>query len=182
MRDAYYSGAPGVISSGTAWLIAGFVSLIVSPTAGILTLIFGGMLIFPVSVLLCKIIGVPGKHKKGNPLAPLALEGTFWMLISIPVAVGAAFYRIEWFFPAMLFVIGGRYLTFSSLYGIRLYWVFSLILVISGWLLLGTNAPGFSGAFTGAFIEFCFGVALFVRHKTEQPNKPLKNDAASGSS
>ena len=42
MRDAYYGGAPGVITSGTAWLIAGLVSFIISSKAGILTLIFGG--------------------------------------------------------------------------------------------------------------------------------------------
>ena len=171
MRDAYYGGAPGVITSGTAWLIAGLVSFIISPKAGILTLIFGGMLIFPVSVVFCKLIGVPGKHKKGNPLAPLAIEGTLWMLISIPVAVGAALYRIEWFFPAMLFVIAGRYLTFSTLYGRRLYWIFAVTLVISGWILLGTNAPAFSGAFTGAIMEYCFGVAIFVAYRREQPGR-----------
>lgn len=165
MQKAYYGGAPGVVTSGTAWLIAGLVAFMVSPKAGIITLIFGGMLIFPVSLILCKLIGVSGKHDKANPLAPLAMEGTFWMLLSIPIAVGAAFYKIEWFFPAMLFVIGGRYLTFSTLYGNRLYWVFAAALVISGWLLFTTNAPAFAGAFAGAAIEYCFGTALFVAYK-----------------
>lgn len=171
MREAYYCGAPGVISSGTSWLVAGVVSFMVSAKVGILTLIFGGMIIFPVSIVFCKLIGVSGKHKKGNPLAPLAIEGTFWMLLSIPIAVGAAFYRIEWFFPAMLFVIAGRYLTFSTLYGRRLYWIFAVTLVASGWVLLGTNASAFSGAFTGAIIEYCFGAAIFVVYKREQPDK-----------
>lgn len=171
MREAYYGGAPGVVTSGTAWFIASLVSFLVSSKAGILTLIFGGMLIFPVSIVFCKSIGVPGKHKKGNPLAALALEGTFWMLLSIPVAVGAAFFRIEWFFPAMLFVIAGRYLTFSTLYGRRIYWAFALTLVISGWLLLSTNAPVYLGAFAGGAIEYCFGIAIFVAYKREQTNK-----------
>lgn len=182
MREAYYCGAPGVISSGTAWFVAGLVAVIVSPTAGILTLLLGGMLIFPISIVFCRLIGASGKHKKENPLAALAIEGTFGMLISIPIAAGLAFYRIEWFFPAMLFVIGGRYLTFSTLYGRRLYWAFAVILVITGWLLLATNAPVFSGAFTGAFIEYFFGVMLFIFYKREQANKPSKSDAASGAS
>jgi len=93
------------------------------------------------------------------------------MLISIPIAVGAAFYKTEWFFPAMFFVIGARYLTFSTLYGRRIYWGFAVTLIISGWLLLGTNAPAFSGAFTGAIIEFCYGVAIFVGYRREQANE-----------
>lgn len=168
MREAYYGGGPGVISSGTVWLIAGFVAFLISPLAGILTLIFGGVLIFPVSVIFCKLIGVSGKHKKGNPLAPLAMEGTFWMLISIPIAVGVALYRVEWFFPAMIFVIAGRYLTFSTLYGRRVYWVFAFTLIICGWFLLATNAPAFLGAFSGAAIECSFGVAILVAHKRGQ--------------
>ncbi len=178
MREAYYSGAPGVFSSGSAWLVAGLVSFMVNPKAGMLTLIFGGMLIFPVSIIFGKLLGVSGKHRKGNPLAPLAIEGTIWMLLSIPIAVGAAFYRIEWFFPAMLFVIGGRYLTFSTLYGMRLYWAFAAALVISGFLLLYTNAPALSGAFTGAFIEYIFGVVLFFAHKSGHPEKDAVNGAS----
>lgn len=170
MRDAYYGGAPGVITSGTAWLIAGLVAFLLSPKAGILALIIGGMFIFPVSVVFCKLMGASGTLKKENPLAPLALEGTFWMLLSIPIAVGCAFYRIEWFFPAMLFVIGGRYLTFSTLYGVRIYWVFAVSLVAMGWALLATNTPTYLGAFSGAFIEYSFGVALFVTYKREQLN------------
>lgn len=160
MRVAYYGGGPGVIVSGSVWLIAGCVAYLISPNAGMLALIFGGMAIFPASVLLCKIIGASGKHQKVNPLAPLALEGTFWMLITIPVAVGAAFYKIEWFFPAMLFVIAGRYLTFSTLYGNRLYWALAAALFISGWGLLSTEAPAFSVALTGGLVECCFGAAL----------------------
>jgi hypothetical protein len=165
MREAYFRGGPGVVSSGTAWLAAGITSLFLSAEAGILTLIFGGMLIFPVSVVLCRMIGVSGKHAKNNPLAPLALEGTFWMLISIPVAVGVALYRIEWFFPAMLFIIAGRYLTFSTLYGMRIYWAFSIALIVSGWLLLSMNASASSGAFTGALVEYIFGTLIFLAHK-----------------
>lgn len=168
MRQAYYGGAPGVIASGTVWLVAGIATFIMSPDAGIPTLILGGMLIFPVSILLCKLIGASGKHQKENPLGHLALEGTFWMLISIPIAVGVSYYKLEWFFPAMLFVIGGRYLTFSTLYGRRVYWFLAVALVAAGWLLLSTNAPAFYGAFVGGSIEWAIGIGIFVLHKRDQ--------------
>jgi hypothetical protein len=168
MREGYYGGAPGIISSGTVWLVAAFVTLLVSPRAGILTLIFGGMLIFPASVLLCKALNCAGTHRKGNPLAPLAIAGTIWMVLSIPIAVGAALFRIEWFFPAMLLVIGSRYLTFPTLYGTRTYWLFGGVLVAAG---VGLGIPGasvFLGALTGALVEYAFGAAIFIAHKSKK--------------
>lgn len=122
------------------------------------------MFIFPVSVLLGKIIGCSGKHQKDNPLAPLSLEGTMWMLLSIPIAIGTAFYSPNWFFPAMLLIIGGRYLTFTTLYGLRLYWVLGVTLSVASFVLLALNAPAYVAALAGAFMECAFAVLLFVRH------------------
>ena len=165
MRDAYYSGATGAVTSATAWLTAALVTTIVSQTAGMWALIFGGMLIFPVSVLLCRVIGRSGKHSKDNPLGPLALEGTIWMLLSIPLAIAIAYYRVEWFFPAMLLVIAGRYLTFSTLYGLRIYWAFGATLAASAIVLVTVEAPAFAGAYTGALIEYAYGIVIFVMFK-----------------
>ncbi len=162
MRKAYFGGAAGAVTSATAWLFAAVVATFMNPTAGVIALVLGGMLIFPVSLLLCKVIGRSGRHSKNNPLAPLAIEGTVWMVLSILVAVGIAFYRIEWFFPAMLLIIGGRYLTFVTLYGIRIYWAFGATLAASAILLVIVEAPAISGAYTGAFIEYAYGIAIFA--------------------
>ena len=168
MREAYFGGAPGIIASGTAWFAAALVALLVSPRAGILTLIFGGMLIFPASVLLCKAIGCTGKHRKENPLAPLAIAGTIWMVLSIPIAVGAALFRIEWFFPAMLLVIGSRYLTFPTLYAIRAYWYFGGVLIAAGAGLGILGGSVFLGALTGALVEYAFGTGIFIAYKSQK--------------
>lgn len=171
MRSAYYGGAPGILSSGSAWLLAAIVAALVTPMSGVLTLVFAGMLIFPVSVLVCRLIGASGKHSKDNPLAPLAMEGTIWMLLSIPVAIAAAMYRLEWFFPAMLFVIGGRYLTFSTLYGKRVYWLFGATLVACGAGALALDVPVYLGALAGALVEYVFGVMVFATHRASQLNR-----------
>ena len=162
MRTAYFYGVPGIITSGSVWLIAGVVAYSIDSLTGILTLVFGGMFIFPISVVLCKVFGRSGKHEKDNPLAPLAIEGTFWMLLSIPVAAGAAFYKLEWFFPAMILVIAGRYLTFSTIYGMRLYWVFGAVLVLSALGLLILNAPVYLSAITGGVVELLFALLIFI--------------------
>ena len=162
MRAAYFNGGTGAVCSATAWLAAALAATFANSQAGVLTLIFGGMLIFPASVLLSKLLGRTGQHAKGNPLAPLAISGTIWMLLSIPIAIAVATYRIEWFFPAMLLVIGGRYLTFSTLYGLNTYWGFGAVLALSVIPLIAFNAPVASGAFTGALIEYLFGAFLFT--------------------
>ncbi|MDX2411089.1 MAG: hypothetical protein QNK34_03955 [Woeseiaceae bacterium] len=166
MREAYYGGATGAVTSATIWLIAALVTTFATPVAGILTLVFGGMLIFPASVLLSKVIGRSGKHSKDNPLAPLAIEGTIWMLLSIPLAVGCALYKVDWFFPAMLLVIAGRYLTFATLYGMRIYWVFGATLALSAVPMVILEAPTFTGAYVGALIEYVYGIAIFVLFKS----------------
>ena len=162
MRTAYYNGATGAVASATAWLAAALVATFVDAKSGILTLIFSGMVIFPFSILLSKMIGRSGKHAKDNPLAPLAISGTIWMLLSIPIAIAVSLHRIEWFFPAMLLVIGGRYLTFSTLYGLKLYWILGAALALSVAPLIALNASVATAAFTGAIIEYIFGLALFV--------------------
>ncbi|WP_339858726.1 DUF7010 family protein [Pseudohongiella acticola] len=178
MCEAYYGGAPGIVSSGSAWLLAAIVAALVSERAGVIALVMVGMLIFPVSVVLCRLLGRTGKHNRDNPLAPLAMEGTIWMLLSIPIAIAAAMYRIEWFFPAMLLVIAGRYLTFSTLYGMRIFWVFGATLVTSALGLIYLQASVFLGALTGALVEYIFGAVIFVTFQTSQPNQALNSQAA----
>ena len=170
MQQAYYRGAPGIITSATVWLIAAFTVLLMNSQSGIWALIFGGMLIFPISVLFCKVLGRTGGHKKDNPLGPLALEGTVWMLLGIAIAFALSIDKIEWFFPAMLLVIGGRYLTFSTLYGMKIYYLLGTSLVLAACALVFANASVFSGALAGALIEFAFGFIIFTTTKTKASN------------
>jgi hypothetical protein len=68
----------------------------------------------------------------------------------------------------MLLVIAGRYLTFATLYGMRAYWLFGATLAVSVIPLVIFEAPAFVGAYTGALIEFFFGLAIFAICKPRQ--------------
>ena len=174
MRAAYYSGAPGVLTSGLAWLTAAAVAMQMGAERAIWTLFVGGMLIHPVAVLLCKFLGRSGKHIAGNPMGSLAMATTLWMILSLPLAYAASLVRIEWFFPAMLLVIGGRYLTFGAIYGMRIYWFFGGALAAAGWLLArATAAPELSAA-AGAAIEvgFAFGIFVIARRESVAASLP----------
>ena len=167
MRFAYYGGAPGMLTSAAVWLTAGVVSLRVSPERGVWALLIGGMLIHPVSLLLVKAIGRSGKHSPGNPFGSLALATTFWLVLSCVLAYTVSLLHIEWFFPAMLLVIGGRYLTFSTIFGARIYWACGAALVLAGYALWRTNAAPAYGAFSGAALEAGFALAIFATSRRE---------------
>jgi hypothetical protein len=171
MRHAYYGGAAGLLASATVWLVASGVARLDSPERAVWALLLGGMLIHPAAVLLAKALGRPGSHTPGNPLAPLALEGTVFFLLAIPAAYALSRFRLAWFFPAMLLLIGGRYLTFSTLYGRRLFWVCGSLLAAAGMLLAVSRAPSWVVALVGALIEYLFAavVVLSMRRPGSAP-------------
>ncbi len=163
MRLGYRHGAPGVLVSGLVWGAAAAVAWSGNGSASVLVLILGGALIFPLSLLLTKVLGHAAAHTKGNPLGRLAMEGTFWMLAGIAVAYALHFLQIEWFFPAMLLAIGGRYLSFQSLYGLRIYWLLGALLCVAGFASVLLRAPLAVGATLGTAIELVFAGVLFLQ-------------------
>lgn len=167
MRSGYLGGAPGALVSGLTWAVAGCVATWVSPQRAVWALFAGGVFIHPVGVLLARLLGCPGKHAPGNPLGALAMATTFWMIMMLPLAYGISLLRIDLFFPAMLFVIGGRYLCFQTLFGNRVYWIFGAVLALAGYGLASLHAPVALGAFTGAAIEIAFAALLLVGTRRE---------------
>lgn len=169
MRFAYHGGAAGMLASALVWLCASIAAACSSPAHAIWTLLIGGMFIHPAGMLISKLLGRPGTHSKGNPLGLLAGASTFWLIFSLPLAYAASLRHIEWFFPAMLLVIGGRYLVFHTLYGLRIYWACGLALAASGLLLGFLAIPAAVSAATGAGIEAVFGCAVMVSNRHAVP-------------
>jgi hypothetical protein len=133
--------------------------------------------------VLCKLLGRAGTHEPGNPLGTLAIESTFWLLAGIAVAYGMHVLRLEWFFPAMLLVIGGRYLTFQSLYGLRIYWLLGATLCAAGVALALARLPASVSALSGAAIELVFAALVFAQANVAlRPNSSPKRSANDGPS
>ncbi len=168
MRYSYLSGATGVFVSGLVWLIAGAVAFFVSLQAGMIALFFGGMLIHPLGIMLDKMFGRSGNHKSGNPLGALALESTFLLFIGLFIAYAAAQLRPEWFFTIMLMTIGGRYLTFQTIYGLRIYWALGAVLALTGMLIMMFDFLTAYTAFVGGAIEVLFALIIFNLAKSSE--------------
>ncbi|MEZ4972881.1 MAG: hypothetical protein R2820_06200 [Cyclobacteriaceae bacterium] len=167
MRTNFANGSLGVLVSGLAWLVASCVAYSVGTTQAIWSLLIGGALIYPVSLLLTKAIGRSGGYSKGNILGGLAQEGTFFMLLAIPLAVVMSLQHHEWFFQGMLLIIGGRYLTFQTLYGRKYYWVLGALLAFTGFSLFFLKADAFASALSGSLIELGFGAYILRQWRNE---------------
>ena len=162
MREAYLGGAPGMFVSGCVWAVTGLVCLSRSPQTAVWALFMGGVLIHPLAGLLTRLLGRPGRHAAGNPLGMLAFATTIWMILMLALAYGISLWRIDLFFPAMLFIIGGRYLTFATIFGTKLFWVCGAVLALAGWQLAAMLAAPATAAFTGGAIEIVFGVVVLA--------------------
>lgn len=80
-----------------------------------------------------------------------------WLAAGI-VAVELSPLRSIW----VLFVIGGRYLTFATIYGTRLYWWCGAALAVAGCALGRAMTPPAPAAFAGAAIEAACAVIVFA--------------------
>lgn len=167
MCKGYANGSIGVMVSGLTWLTAAVIAYLVSPNTAIWALFIGGMFIFPVSMVICKLIGLSGTHTKGNPLGNLAMEGTLFMLMCLVLALGLSLQKPEWFFQAMLLIIGGRYLTFATIYGKKIFWILGAVLGGSAFLLFMVKATAFLSILTGAVVELSFGFFLYLSFRKE---------------
>lgn len=167
MRRAYFDGAPGMLVSATVWFAAALVALM-NPDRALWTLFIGAAFIHPASILLAKLLGRPGQHTKGNPLGQLAGATTVWLILSCVIAYGIFLHDMLWFFPAMMFVIGGRYMTFATLFGLRIYWICGFTLVAAAYGLVHFSIVPAVSACTGAVIEAGFAIAILARSRRKQ--------------
>jgi hypothetical protein len=163
MTAAHVGGAPGVFVSGLVWLISGWIWNRYGVADGFYGLFVGGILIFPVSLLVSRIFFRAKKVPKGNPLERLALESTFILFSGILLAY--CFLRVapELAFPAMAVSIGVRYLIFRTIYGNPIYWgLGGSIATIGGLAAMAVVTLPMNIALIVGVIEVCFSVAIFL--------------------
>lgn len=150
MRRAYVNGGVGIFVSGLVWVIAGLVTLHVDLVSGMATLFFGGMLIHPLSLLLARRVFQRGKVRAPNPMEMLALQSTAFLIIGLVIAYLVSGTYADWFFAIALLTVGGRYLIFQTVYGMRLY-------LALGVVLMAIAAVGLSFSITPTFVAFAGG-------------------------
>lgn len=159
MRSAFLGGFAGQLVSGLIWLAAAALATWLSPVAGMVALFFGSMGIFPITQLVLRLMGRPGKVSPENGLWALGSQIAFTVPLNFLLVGAATLYRETWFFPAAMIVVGSHYLPFITLYGMKLFGILAALLVAAGagLALYGPELFSLGGWITGVLlIVFAF--------------------------
>ena len=166
VRSAYRGGFAGPLVSALIWFLAAAAYQWASPGVGTAILFLGGMLIFPLSALVLKILGSPSSLPKGHPSNALAMQSAFTVPLGLLVAIALGSFQPDLFFPASLIIVGAHYLTFISLYGMWLYGALagSLVAVGAASIFLLPGLRAFSG-WIGALVFLAFTAPLYLTYR-----------------
>jgi hypothetical protein len=154
IRTRFVGGFYGQLVAGTVWLTAAVLAVWRGPRASILMLVVGGFLIFPATELLIRATGERASVSAANALRSLGMQVAFVLPLSMPLLLPVGLYRLNWFYPAMMILLGAHYLPFVFLYGMRMFAALAALLVGGGVLIAMYFSSSFSiGAwYTGAVL------------------------------
>jgi hypothetical protein len=169
VRTVYIGGFVGQLVSGVLWLLSAALSTWISPARGILALVVGGMFIFPLTMLLLRLSGKRATLSVENPMGGLAMQIAFTIPLTLPVLAGATLYRLDWFYPAFMIIVGAHYMPFIFLYGMWQFGGLAAVLIGAG-VTIGMVLKGpfsLGGWFTaGVLLLFAFlGRSLVLREQ-----------------
>lgn len=182
IRTRYVGGYYGQLVSGVLWLLSASFALWIGPRAAISTLVIGGFFIFPLTELLLRLSGERAELSADNTLQSLGMQVAFVLPLSMPLLIAVGLYRLNWFYPGLMILLGAHYLPFVFLYGMRMFWALGFLLV-GGGLLMALYLPGsFSvGAwYTGVVLLVFAGVGRAVAEREFRSQATQQPDAADG--
>ena len=163
-RTRFVGGFYGQLVSGVLWLASASLAVWSSPRAAIVTLVVGGVFIFPLTELLVRLGGERAMLSPTNSLRHLGMQVAFVLPLSMPLLLPVSLYRLNWFYPALMILLGAHYLPFVTLSGMRMFAALAALLVGGGVVIAMYWPSSFSvGAwFTGATLLVFAGVGKAV--------------------
>lgn len=157
MRSTYLGGFWGQLVSSAVWFASAAVGTLVSSRASILTVVIGGVLIFPITQVLLRLTGHRPPLTMKNPLNGLGMQTAFVLPFSMLLLLPVGLYRLNLFFPALMILLGAHYLPFETLYGMRIFLFLAGTLIASGVMVAELLSDSFiGGAWIGAMVLFIF--------------------------
>ncbi len=132
MRTVFIGGFWGQMVSAAVWLSSAALAIWSTPRAAIIAVVAGGFFIFPLTQLALRISGNTASLRRENPLGGLAMQIAFTVPISMLLLAPVTMYRLNWFYPALMILVGAHYLPFVFLYGMRMFMLLAASLVGGG--------------------------------------------------
>ena len=140
VQSTFLRGSVGQTVSGIIWLVSAMLGTWMSKEYAILVLVLAGMFIYPLTQLTLRLLGRPTGLPKGHPMNHLAVQVAFIVPLSLPLVGAVSLYNINWFYPALMLIVGIHYMLFIFLYGM---WEFAILsaFLIGGGVAIGLWLP-----------------------------------------
>jgi hypothetical protein len=163
LRRAYVGGGPGVIISGLVWLVATWTLHNRGVSVGFAALFFGGMLIFPLTKLVCRALFRRENESSSNPFGLTVLECTIAMIGGLFAAWLFLSSNPALVFPLAAVAVGTHYFIFKTAYGNHLFWLLGAVVTAIG--IGDIYLPQMRGwtALSVSVTELIFGLALTIQ-------------------
>ncbi|HEY2460166.1 MAG TPA: hypothetical protein VGI16_05145 [Candidatus Acidoferrum sp.] len=158
VRTSYLGGFWGQMVSGGIWLTSAALGTWSTPRSAIITLVVAGFFIYPLTVLLLRASG-RRPLSPGNSLYFLGMQVAFTLPLSMLLVAPVTAFRLNWFYPSLMVLLGAHYIPFTFLYGMRMWVPLSALLIGSG-VGIALYWPFFfsTGAWVTAGLLFVFAV------------------------
>src|SRR3954470_2283388 len=170
VRTRFVGGFYGQLVSGVLWLISASLATWSTPRAAITMLVVGGFFIFPATEFLLRFAAGKGPLSAPNSLRHLGMQVAFVLPFSMPLLLPVGLYRLNWFYPGMMILLGAHYLPFVFLYGMRMFAALSALIRGGGLIIAMYFWSSFSvGAwYTGATLILFAGIGRAVVRRDDQ--------------
>lgn len=132
VRSNAIGGFWGQLFYSILWLASAALGTWVTPKASILTIIIGGFFGFPFMQMMLRLSGRPARVSRENSFHWLGMQVAFVLPFSMLLLLPVGLYRLNWFFPALMILLGAHYLPFATLYGMRMFLFLAGILIAAG--------------------------------------------------
>ena len=159
MRIRFAGGFYGQLVSGALWLVSASLASLNTARAAITMLVVGGLFIFPITELLIRVFKGRSPLSTQNSLSRLGMQVAFVLPLSMPLLLPVSLYRLNWFYPAMMILLGAHYIPFVFLYGMRMFAVIAALIAGGGLVIAMYWSSSFSiGAWYTGVILVLFAV------------------------
>lgn len=182
VRFRFSGGFYGQAVAGLIWLASASFASWGSPQTAIWVLLVGGFFIFPITELLVRTVGTRSKLDRENLLPQLGMQVAFVLPSSMPLVLPVSLYQPNWFYPALMILLGAHYLPFVFLYGMRMFAVLAAFLLGGGVIIAMHLSSSFSiGAwYTGTLLLIFAAVGKSQVHKEFEETTAQPPPAADG--
>lgn len=173
-RFRFSGGFYGQAVAGLIWLVSAIFATWGSQQTAIWILLVGGFFIFPITELLVRTVGSRSKLDSRNLLPQLGMQVALVLPLSMPLLLPVSRYNLNWFYPALMILLGAHYLPFVFLYGMRMFALLAAFLLGGGVIIAMNLSSSFSiGAWCTAATLLIFAVVGKWQVQKERERKQV---------